>query len=523
MLKTLRLSLALKNTYRVNSILYAMKQIPLVKKLLPDSLYSMRGLKIFAGILSFIIGLFSVFIGKWIYMIAMLVSAGELFGQLPADARFLHIFFFLTLIGGILNTSMFDPSRDKFYAIILLRMNAKAYTVTNYLVFLLKMVVGFVPFCLFFGLSAGLPLAVCLLLPLFVVAVKLIFAARALYVYEKSGYVTNENAPQKFKWAVVAALLALAYGLPALGILLPMAVPCALGVAAFVGAVLSARKILRFDRYREVYGALLTKTAVQMQDTKGLAKQMVEKKISADASITSQKTGFAFLNELFVRRHRRILWKSALRMTAICGAVVLILLIATLVKPAMHEAMNEIVMTFLPYFVFILYAINRGTGYTQALFMNCDHSLLTYSFFKQPKLILALFRIRLVEIIKVNLPPAAVIGVGLSALLYVSGGTAEPLNYALIPLAMLAISAFFSVHYLTIYYLLQPYNAGTEMKSGTYRIIMSVTYFVCFMFMQLRLATPVFAVGALAFCVLYCVAACVLVYRLAPKTFRLRL
>ena len=33
------------------------------------------------------------------------------------------------------------------------------------------------------------------------------------------------------------------------------------------------------------------------------------------------------------------------------------------------------------------------------------------------------------------------------------------------------MSMFFSVHYLTIYYLLQPYNAGTEMKSGTYRIV----------------------------------------------------
>ena len=40
MLKTLRLSLTLKNTYRVNGILYAIKQIPLIKNVLPDSIYS---------------------------------------------------------------------------------------------------------------------------------------------------------------------------------------------------------------------------------------------------------------------------------------------------------------------------------------------------------------------------------------------------------------------------------------------------------------------------------------------------
>ena len=44
--KTLRISFSLKNTYRVNGILYSLKQIPLVKRLLPDSLYGVRELKI---------------------------------------------------------------------------------------------------------------------------------------------------------------------------------------------------------------------------------------------------------------------------------------------------------------------------------------------------------------------------------------------------------------------------------------------------------------------------------------------
>ena len=55
------------------------------------------------------------------------------------------------------------------------------------------------------------------------------------------------------------------------------------------------------------------------------------------------------------------------------------------------------VMTWLPYFAFIMYLINRGTSFTQALFMNCDHSLLTYSFYKQPGFVLKLFQIRLRE------------------------------------------------------------------------------------------------------------------------------
>ena len=154
--------------------------------------------------------------------------------------------------------------------------------------------------------------------------------------------------------------------------------------------------------------------------------------------------------------------------------------------------------------------------------MNCDHSLLTYSFFKEPKFVLKLFQIRLKEIIKVNLLPAFTIGIGLDVLFFVSGGTDNPLNYAVIFVSILCMSIFFSVHYLTIYYLLQPYNAGTEVKSGTYAIVLSATYFVCFFMMNLQMPTLIFGFMTIIFCVLYCVIACILIYKFASKTFRLR-
>ena len=82
--------------------------------------------------------------------------------------------------------------------------------------------------------------------------------------------------------------------------------------------------------------------------------------------------------------------------------------------------------------------------------MNCDHSLLTYSFYKQPRYILKLFQIRLREIVKINLLPALVIGAGLSILLYCSGGTEDPINYGILFVSILCMSVFFSVHYLVL-------------------------------------------------------------------------
>ena len=123
---------------------------------------------------------------------------------------------------------------------------------------------------------------------------------------------------------------------------------------------------------------------------------------------------------------------------------------------------------------------------------------------------------------KINAVPALVIGGGLALILFATGGTDNPLNYVVLIVSILCMSLFFSIHYLTIYYLLQPYNAGTELKSGTYRIVLSVTYVVCFALMQLRMPILLFGMMTIAFCILYSVVASVLVYRLAPKTFRLR-
>lgn len=522
MYKTLRLSFSLKNTYRVNSILFAVKQIPLIKKILPDALYGVRGLKIFANIISAIWEVIAVFLGKFLYFITMVWGIGILYKNVPADQAFLHILLFLTVIGAYMNTSMFEPTQDKYYAMIQLRMNAREYTLVNYGYMILKVIVGFLPFSIIFGMQRELPLWLCILIPFSVAGLKAAVAAYSLWDYERSGFVYNENKIRKHLWIFAAVLLALAYALPAAGIVLPSAVSMAVMALFILAGIISIRKIVSFRYYREVNQQLLAQVVNQMDVVKQVARTVSDKSISTDTTITSKRDGFEYLNELFIKRHRKILWKSTIRIAEICLVLSCAAVIALTMVPEAKKDIKELIMTWLPYFTFIMYAINRGTGFTRALFMNCDHSLLTYSFYKQPGCILKLFRIRLREIMKVNALPAVVIGTGLCVILYAAGGTDNLLNYLVLFVSILCMSLFFSIHYLTIYYLLQPYNAGTEMKSGMYQVIMSVTYLICFLLMQVRMPILVFGIACIAFCVVYSIVACVLVYRFAPKTFRLR-
>lgn len=520
--KTLRISFSLKNAYRVNSILYSLKQIPLIGRLFPETLYQVYGLKIFANIISVIWEVVSVFLGKFLYLALMVIGAGSLYRNVPQEQLFFHILVFLSVIGAFTNTYMFNPSKDKYYAVILMRMDARGYALATYGYAILKIVVGFLPFVLFFGSARNVPVWMCLLIPFFIAGLKLTVAALSLKNYEKTHRAANENLLGKFAWAALAILLASAYGLPAVPLLLPYPVIVTVMLLCVICGLVSLKKIVSFREYRSMYQTLLSSSMRQMDAAKQTVQQQSQKLISSDTDITSSKKGFEYLNELFIRRHQKILWKSSKRIAMVCVFLISAGLLVFSLVPESRKTANELFLTYLPYFVFIMYSINRGTNFTRALFMNCDHSLLTYSFFKKPTFVLKLFQIRLREIIKVNLLPAFVIGAGLDILFFASGGTDHPLNYAVIFVSVLCMSVFFSVHYLTIYYLLQPYNAGTEVKSGTYAIVLSATYFVCFFMMNVQMPTLVFGFMTIVFCILYCVIACILVYKFSSRTFRLR-
>ena len=155
--------------------------------------------------------------------------------------------------------------------------------------------------------------------------------------------------------------------------------------------------------------------------------------------------------------------------------------------------------------------------------MNCDHSLLTYRFYRTPSVILGMFKERLKTLISINLLPASIIAIGLPLLLFLTGGTDNYFNYIILFISIIAMSIFFSIHYLVMYYLLQPYTVNTEIKSSTYRVVQALTYFICYYMINLRLPTFYFGLLMTLFCIIYSIIALILAYKLAPKTFKLRI
>ena len=537
MLDTLIKSLQLKMTYSVNTFIYAIKQIPGLRKILSDRLYSLSWLKTLLTVLSVIKEILSTFIWKFVYVGIMIVLPLMLFLSgddeviLPEWNAMLQAFIFLTIAGGIVNNDFLTGSMDKYYAVFLLRMDAKKHAISNYIYLLFRFFVGFLVVGLVVTLIMELPTWYALLIPCFVVAVKLFFAAIETKIFDKK----NSTKEKKYfirtkrgtsigyyKSTIVFLLLVAAYLPVALGFVLPENILLVIMGTGIVIGIASVFVLKNYKNYRKAYRTAISEFMDSLSIFENAAVKMINNQIDEKNIVSSNKSGFEFLNELFVKRHRKILWRSS-RNTAIGIAIVtLVALLAMIIIPVASEVVRVLITERLPMVAFAMYVLNKGQGYTRALFTNCDHSLLTYPVYRKGENILKLFRIRLREISKINLLPSAALAAGLSILLFFSGGPDNPIFYLVVIVSVIALGIFFSVHYLAMYYLLQPFTVNTEIKSGLYQIIMALTYIVCYMMMQLDIPPMWFGMVTIVFCVIYSIVASIMAYSLAPKTFRIK-
>ena len=217
MLNAFLLSFRLRITYRVNGILYWLKRLPVLRKLLPGDIYGAGWLKVVATIIAGQIELFSLFWGKLFYVGAMMAAPlALLFGPRGVDhgAGFLHLFLFLTLIGALFNNKLFESDANSYYAVFLMRMDARRYALANYFYYLLKTFLGFagvlaLAWAIARAAVPGFRLSPLWIpaLPALVVGVKLAEAAVELTLFRRTGKLLSEYIGVKGMIPLIVLLL----------------------------------------------------------------------------------------------------------------------------------------------------------------------------------------------------------------------------------------------------------------------------------------------------------------------------
>lgn len=538
MFKTFILSFKIRLIYVINNFVYSLKQLPVIGKDIPSECYSSDPLKILGLIFAILKEIFwEIIAKKTVYFFVFLILIPSTLQTIVLGKEdnlkvtgFAITFILLSIIGGLINNEMFKTSKDKYYSIFTMRINAKNYTISNYIYNLIKVLIPFILLILIFkaNIIDNIPTYLLLLLPFIMINIKLICANIRLKYFKKTKNPSFIKFAEFIKNLIISVAFIGAYVLPIMGVQLSTIGLLIIFVVSLILGAISFIQIYKFDNYRMMYKKIYAEEnniKIDLKDLNSATKESMLKQIKEDAvEINNDKTGYAFFNELFVKRHRGLLEKKAKIQTTILLIIAFIVLIATQIPmlEQFKEAVNKGILISFPFMAYFMFFLNNGTVITQAMFMNCDHSMLTYKFYRKPKVILGLFKERLKTLIKINIVPAFVIAVSLPVILFASGGTDNYLNYILLFVATISMSIFFSTHYLVIYYLIQPYNKESEMKSSTYRIIVTFTYIIFYSLMKLKLPTILFGSIITIAAILYVFISLTLVYKFAPKTFKIR-
>lgn len=486
MSRALRQIVMMRATIMTNTFLYYLKRLWLIGKLVPDRVYGNPDFKIVLAVLFTIVGQVVSLTCKVLYVLVMVVLPTWMMKRVHVDAfdYMVQILFFLScLMGPLQDSVVFQVTKEKFTCIRYMKMDAqkavKAVLCYRYIPFALYFLIAVVGGAWFLGGSVWNGICLWLVIVMFRAAGE----AFQVWYFDRTGIIFSRR--YGWVWIVIGLSLVCAYSCWA--------------VDPFVRAAWLFHPICLVL----ICGMGIVSIWYLMAGIKKLH-------------------GYAYFNALFFLRHERQIKRPMYYRLAVVGICFLGGVTLRIFSPEAAYLAGINLPEFLPLLVFIMYMMTVADKACKVMFYNCDKSMLRFGFYRNPKTLLSMFRIRLIQVAKYNVMIGAAICAAVVAFRMVCGIWEFDGNMALFCLAVLVLSVFFTVHHLFLYYVFQPYSEEMNVKNPFFWAFNMVIYAVCFFCYEIQTGGVFFTMGVLAVTTAYIIVALMLVYRFAPKMFRVK-
>lgn len=340
-------------------------------------------------------------------------------------------------------------------------------------------------------------------------------------IYEKKEKSFFEDRP--FLQIILILILDLAISLLVLIIKLDFKV-LSLGFF-FINLILFPFTVKYFKNFKG-YDKIIEKTInvykIAVKDAKNIQDGVVKienKDINKKEKIKGE--GFDYLNKLFFKRHKRHLLKPTLIKTGIffvLGICGFFLLSRLTIKG------NEVYKILIYAIPIISYILFKQDKILMAFYKNCDSSLLYYNFYREDKNLLKMFWLRFNSIFKLMAIPMGAmfiiyIGIAIKYLTKTNYNLSLPIFYILLN------AIFFTVLPLFQYYIIQPFDKEGKQKSLVL-VLMNIFLYYIFILGLPALATKIGEIKFMLIISIFMVAfvglASFLIYKFAPKTFKIK-
>lgn len=231
--------------------------------------------------------------------------------------------------------------------------------------------------------------------------------------------------------------------------------------------------------------------------------------------------GNQYLNALLFSRYRKIL-NNAFRLRVYTIAASLIVVVIFSFFDVRKVLTEEDMTKTLSLLFFIMYVMSFGKKVVQMVFVNCDVAMLYYPFYREAGTIIRGFNYRFKQTFFYNgLLSVGIFNVYL-LLSVLNGFFLSWTFFCVLALLLLALSALFSFHELFVYYLIQPFTSEMEVVSPLYKIIAIIFYWIAYGNLQLKVSGFFYAIIVSIACLLYVGIGFLVIYKKAPKTFRIK-
>lgn len=517
-----------------NKVIYQLQRLPFVGKHVPHSLYQLntdKTLLISVGVFFLIIK--SLFL-KSLYF-AMILGVSFFIGDiLKTDQRSFAtiaqqvLISFSLLAGTIMRSELMDSTSDNILAARIFRLPLKGYLLTKYLnQESLHRLIYFLVFWIVSGLFK-LSIWQVLAFTLLITGLNTLFRYLFLFVYHLKGDKLQQRID--FALTIVAALL-LTIGLAWIFTGIMPQTDWAFGpVAGLLGVVIGAFAIFRLIRIPNLdhlglkhlrLDQLKTLDAFNAQEVQVKLKDGDLSRYQAETAETRSSQGVVWLNHLFYTRVNDYLSKN-LRLKKYGLLILFVIIHVALYFSKYQFHSKDIWRTVVPFSLLGGYIFYSSEHFTKFCFYQLDRKMLKYPFYRQPNHLMTSLFTRFKQVAKLHTPLLLIVEIGfLSVYLFTGGRNIAEL--ALIMLIQAILMAFFSFHYLILYYLIQPFTESMETKSTLYSGINMAIYFIAInVGDDIAKLSSHFMIYMLIFMLVYIIAGLIAVYYFSPKTFKLK-
>ena len=540
-LNSLRIILSIRNTISVNEIIHGIRSIPIIGKYIPETIYDVKIIKIIALILSVSGEILKAFFLKLALFVVLFFASGvaSSYDDFSQKGVFLYGFLYVSLAGAFVY-NVFKNTPEADYAVFHLGMDAKKFVSARFFYDSFNVVLGYAVFGIPLALLSRVDWYLALLLPLAGVGFKAVPLGIEMSVYaakQARGKKKNrKGVPVSVEGNVIVNSLGMSFVIVAglilggwltyKGLFMPVTIIYVLTALAVFPGILLMKKF-PFGLYKTALYAEKTRSELVKEDAKKQRNGNVKVVINEAEGSRSKAKGYRYLNELFMKRHQKIFWKrEIIAIISVLGTIALMSLFFRLEMSELDDGTESIVRFLFSkhpgLFIFALFILNTGAYMSHAMFASCDSSMLVYGFYRTPDALRKMFRLRIMSVTKFNLIPAVLMAVFCIVTLAFSGGESFFGEYLFTTLTLIVFTAYFSIRNVTIFYLLQPYASDFAIKSKLFLYLNFILGTVFFILIFIKMPSWFTCVFGILLTGAYFFIADKLVYKFAPKTFRIK-